>query len=66
MRSCCAEKMLRDELASTSLGSLSAGFRSKPLPPQLPSVVQDWYVARQTDRENAHLSAMKSGRRKTR
>ena len=58
-----AEKTLRDELARSSLGSLSAGFRNKRLPPQFSVVVQDWFAARQTTREDARLSAMKAGRR---
>jgi Rrf2 family protein len=60
-----AEKTLRDELARSSLGSLSAGFRNKRLPPRFPSVVQEWLAARQADREDARLSAMRSSRRKT-
>jgi DNA-binding IscR family transcriptional regulator len=59
-----AEKTLRDELARSSLGSLSAGFRNKRLPPQFSSVVQEWFAARQTTREDARLSAMRSGRQK--
>ena len=60
-----AEKTMRDELAKSSLGSLSAGFRSNRLPPQFSSVVQDWFAGRQADRENARLSAMRKGRPKT-
>jgi hypothetical protein len=59
-----AEKTLRDELARSSLGSLSAGFRNTRLPPQFSSVVQEWFSARQAGREDARLSAMRSGRRK--
>jgi Rrf2 family protein len=57
-----AEKTLRDELGRSSLGSLSAGFRNKRLPSQFSGAVQDWFAARQTDREDARLSAMRSGR----
>jgi Rrf2 family protein len=57
-----AEKTLRDELARSSLGSLSAGFRNKRLPPQFSGTVQDWFAARQVDREEARLSAMKASR----
>jgi len=59
-----AEKNLRDELGSHSLGSLSAGFRNRRLPPQFSSVVQEWFSARQAIREDARLSAMRTGRRK--
>ncbi len=59
-----AEKTLRDELGRSSLGSLSAGFRNKRLPPQFSDAVQDWFAARQGDREDARLSAMRSRPRK--
>lgn len=59
-----AEKTLRDELARSSLGSLSAGFRNNRLPPQFPSRVEEWFAVRQTTREQARLSAMRSSPRK--
>jgi Rrf2 family protein len=59
-----AEKTLRDELAKSSLGSLSLGFRSKRLPARFPAVVQEWFAARQATREDARLSAMKARRGK--
>jgi Rrf2 family protein len=60
-----AEKTLRDELANSSLGSLSAGFRNTRLPAQFSSVIQEWFSVRHATREDARLSAMKSRGRKT-
>jgi hypothetical protein len=55
-----AERVLREELAKTSLASLSAGLQTKRLPPDFPEQVRTWFASRQTSREDARLSAMRA------
>jgi hypothetical protein len=43
-----AEKSLRDELARSTLGSLSAGSR---LPSHFSSAIEEWFAGRQATRE---------------
>jgi Rrf2 family protein len=57
-----AERTLREGLAKTSLADLSAGLNENRLPPDFPERVLTWFATRQTDREDARLSAMRARR----
>ncbi len=55
-----AEKILREELAKTSLASLAAGVLKKGMPQGFSGQVRDWFADRQTARENARITGMRS------
>lgn len=55
-----AEKVLRDELAKTSLASLTAGVLGKGIPSGFMSEVQTWFADRQAAREDARIVGMRS------
>lgn len=55
-----AEKVLRDELAKTSLASLSASVLGKGMPSSFIGHVQAWFADRQAAREDARISGMRS------
>lgn len=55
-----AEQVLRDELAKTSLASLSGAVLAKVFPSSFPGQVRDWFADRQTAREDARISGMRS------
>lgn len=55
-----AEKVLREELAKTNLASLSAGVMGKDLPLGFKDQVHDWFAERQTAREKARITGMRS------
>jgi Rrf2 family protein len=54
-----AEKVLRDELAKTSLASLAGAVLDKSAP-GFSDQVRDWFADRQTAREDARVSGMRS------
>ncbi len=55
-----AEKVMRNELAKTSLASLMGTLVNKVQPPGFASEVRDWFAGRQTAREGARISGMRS------
>lgn len=55
-----AENVLREELAKTSLASLSAGVVGKGLPSSFMKQAQVWFAERQTAREEARIGGMRS------
>ncbi len=55
-----AEKVLREELAKTSLASLSAGVLDKGMPSGFMNQVQTWFADRQAAREDARIVGMRS------
>jgi len=56
-----AENILREELARTSLASLAAGVLGKNgLPARFPDQVRSWFADRQTAREEARVTGMRS------
>lgn len=55
-----AEKVLRDELSKTTLASLSAGVVEKRMPAGFPGQVRTWFADRQTAREDARITGMRS------
>jgi DNA-binding IscR family transcriptional regulator len=57
-----AEKVLRDEFSKTSLASLSAGVLGKRMPSNFPGQVCAWFADRQTAREDARITGMRSRR----
>ena len=54
-----AEALMREELAKTTLATLSAGFLTKRLPPTFPAEVKRWFADRQVAREGARVSGLK-------
>ncbi|MBN3802357.1 Rrf2 family transcriptional regulator [Paraburkholderia sp. Ac-20336] len=55
-----AEKVLRDELAKTSLARLSAGVLGKGIPAGFASQVHTWFAGRHEAREDARITGMRS------
>lgn len=55
-----AEKVMRDELAKTSLASLMGPLLDNVQPPGFAGQVRDWFAGRQTAREDARVSGMRS------
>lgn len=55
-----AEKVLRDELAKSSLASLSAGALGKSIPSGFMSDVQVWFADRQAAREDARIVGIRA------
>lgn len=53
-----AEKVMREELAKTSLASLAGSVLGKA--PDLAGDVRDWFASRQTAREEARISGMRA------
>ena len=55
-----AEKVMRDELAKTSLASLVSSVAGKASQPGFADDVRDWFASRHIAREEARLSGMRS------
>jgi Rrf2 family protein len=55
-----AQKVMRNELAKTSLAALMSTLANKVQPPDFADQVRDWFEGRQTAREDARVSAMRS------
>ncbi|CAG9165882.1 RrF2 family transcriptional regulator [Cupriavidus pampae] len=55
-----AEKVLREELAKTTLASLSAGVLGKGMPSGFMNQAQIWFAERQTAREDARMVGVRS------
>ncbi|MBN9008131.1 MAG: Rrf2 family transcriptional regulator [Rhizobiales bacterium] len=55
-----AEKVMREELARTSLADLQDGVFAKGMPAGFPKQVRGWFADRQTAREDARITAMRS------
>ncbi|MWV28576.1 RrF2 family transcriptional regulator [Aurantiacibacter rhizosphaerae] len=56
-----AEKTMREELAKTSLADIVEVVTNKAPTPAFAEQVSDWFSGRQSAREDARLSAMRSG-----
>lgn len=55
-----AEKVMRNELAKTSLADLMGAIVNKVQPPDFAGQARAWFEGRQTAREDARVSAMRS------
>ncbi|WP_458098419.1 RrF2 family transcriptional regulator [Roseomonas sp. WA12] len=55
-----AEKVMRDELAKTSLAALMGPLVTKIQPPGFAGEVREWFAGRQLAREDARVSGMRS------
>lgn len=55
-----AERVMRDELAKTSLAALMGPLVNKIQPEGFAGQVRDWFAGRQTAREDARISGMRS------
>ncbi|MDQ8730642.1 Rrf2 family transcriptional regulator [Bradyrhizobium sp. LHD-71] len=55
-----AERVMREELAKTSLASLQRGLLGKGMPASFSEQARAWFADRQTAREGARITAMRS------
>ncbi len=55
-----AEKVMRDELAKTTLASLTGSVLGKGVPASFMNEVKVWFADRQTAREDARITGMRS------
>jgi len=55
-----AEKVLREELARTSLATLQASVLGKGMPASFVGQVQSWFADRQKAREDARIAGMRA------
>ena len=61
-----AEKVMREELAKSSIASLQGAVLGKGMPASFPDQVRGWFADRQTAREDARTAAMRSASRRAR